>query len=843
MSIFRKTIKYSKPSTEIDNKIESLNQGIEKIKSTLPESNFSDEKIEEILNENFVDVQNWREIFDEETVSNCDQQINEIRERHNNLVNVQGSIEYVKNKEVKKIFNELYQGEVEKVVETYISKYSNQIVELREDLFHEVKKKPNVNIKVLEDKINFLTLKYNELSEGLLNEPNTEIESSITFEQLKNHYQLLVGRLQEQLATVGGGGEVRLQYLDDIVGIATNAAAYDGKFLKYNHSLKKFEFVTVSGGGGGGISLTDLSVTTNSAGTAALSYNNGVFTYTPPSFVGYATEGYVDNAVVGFITSGSSGAGLTALTGASAGTYGDANTTPVIAVDANGRISGISTVSTASGFGGGGISLTDLSVTTNPVGTAALSYNNSNGVFTYTPPSFVGYATEGYVNNAIVGFITSGSLTGYATEGYVDNAIVGFITSGSLTGYATEGYVDNAVASTNKITQGNTSAEVVDTAGSDGHFKVLTEGTERLRISSTGIVTFTGNVTFDETHATDSVTFTGTNYNMAWKRTGDYLQFDNNAKAYFGSGNNTLLISSNGTDGSIKYSGSGVLYIQANGGQVKVTGTNGNEDIANFIPNDAVELYYDNSKKFETTGYGVTVFGTTQTQQLNVTGVSTFGSHVDLGDNDKLRFGDDEDLKIFHSSISNGSVIQNETGNLDIINDSDDLDIVLWADNGSGSHTVYARADGSAGEMQLYHYGTQKLATKSTGVVVTGILTATSFSGNGNDIVHSTWTLGANGSSHYTFTGPGGLNNTDDPKIYLARGQTYEFVNNSGGSHPFQIQQSNGTAYSTGVTNNNASSGTIRFEVPFSAPNTLQYKCTNHGSMGNTIIIYPDLSP
>ena len=94
--------------------------------------------------------------------------------------------------------------------------------------------------------------------------------------------------------------------------------------------------------------------------------------------------------------------------------------------------------------------------------------------------------------------------------------------------------------------------------------------------------------------------------------------------------------------------------------------------------------------------------------------------------------------------------------------------------------------------------------------------------------VHSTWTLGANGTSHWTFTGPGGLSNTDDPKIYLARGQTYEFVNNSGGSHFFQIQDSGGTAYSTGVTNNGASSGTIRFEVPFSAPNTLQYKCTSH---------------
>ena len=39
-----------------------------------------------------------------------------------------------------------------------------------------------------------------------------------------------------------------------------------------------------------------------------------------------------------------------------------------------------------------------------------------------------------------------------------------------------------------KISEGNTEAEVVDT-GSDGHFKVTTEGSERMRISSEGYVT------------------------------------------------------------------------------------------------------------------------------------------------------------------------------------------------------------------------------------------------------------------------------------------------------------------------------------------------------------------
>ena len=121
-------------------------------------------------------------------------------------------------------------------------------------------------------------------------------------------------------------------------------------------------------------------------------------------------------------------------------------------------------------------------------------------------------------------------------------------------------------------------------------------------------------------------------------------------------------------------------------------------------------------------------------------------------------------------------------------------------------------------------------------------MTAKTFVGDLSDAVTSRWVVGANGTNHYTLTGPGGLSAADDPTIYLARGQTYEFDNQSGGSHPFQIRQSaGGSAYSTGVTNNGASSGVIKFEVPFAAPNTLVYQCTSHGSMVGNIVIYPSI--
>ena len=122
------------------------------------------------------------------------------------------------------------------------------------------------------------------------------------------------------------------------------------------------------------------------------------------------------------------------------------------------------------------------------------------------------------------------------------------------------------------------------------------------------------------------------------------------------------------------------------------------------------------------------------------------------------------------------------------------------------------------------------------GVVVTGVVTATSL-----DASIAAWTLGADGSNHYTFTGPGDLSSDTDPELQLIRGQKYIFKNRSGG-HPFRIQSdpngSTGTQYNDGVTNNDAGNGTdLIFDVPFDAPSILYYQCTSHGSMGGPIYI------
>ena len=111
---------------------------------------------------------------------------------------------------------------------------------------------------------------------------------------------------------------------------------------------------------------------------------------------------------------------------------------------------------------------------------------------------------------------------------------------------------------------------------------------------------------------------------------------------------------------------------------------------------------------------------------------------------------------------------------------------------------------------------------------------------------------GGSGAYEFELTDDGGSNNdylftntayfpsgaVADPDLYLRRGETYTFSNISG-AHPFQIQSTpgiSGTAYNTGVTDNNTV-GDVIFTVPMDAPNRLYYQCTAHANMGGNIFI------
>jgi hypothetical protein len=160
----------------------------------------------------------------------------------------------------------------DQVLLNYFEKLKEEIANLPEVKFYD-EDILNLNHKIekidgqlssldyLYDLVETIKLNQIDLEEQLSNkslslndeDPLTPLNQNFaTLEDLSSHYRLFINRIQQQLSTIGGGGETRLKYLDDIVGIATNASAYDGKFLKYNHSTESFVFETVSGGGGGG---------------------------------------------------------------------------------------------------------------------------------------------------------------------------------------------------------------------------------------------------------------------------------------------------------------------------------------------------------------------------------------------------------------------------------------------------------------------------------------------------------------------------------------------------------------------------------------------------------------
>ena len=223
-------------------------------------------------------------------------------------------------------------------------------------------------------------------------------------------------------------------------------------------------------------------------------------------------------------------------------------------------------------------------------------------------------------------------------------------------------------------------------------------------------------------------------------------------------------------------------------------------------------------------GVGGTI---TAVGNAKLSGITTIGTGLSFADNVKACFGNAGDLQIYHDG-SHSFIKDAGTGNLRLGAN----DLRIQPDDFAENYILGTKN----GAVSIYYDNSVKLQTTTDGTVTTGIATVTAIDGG-----ISAWVLGANGTNHYTFTGPGNLSATDDPQIELQRGQTYVFRNRSGG-HPFRIQStvngSTGTQYSTGVTNNDGGDGTdIIFDVPFDAPNILYYQCTSHANMGGVLLI------
>lgn len=112
---------------------------------------------------------------------------------------------------------------------------------------------------------------------------------------------------------------------------------------------------------------------------------------------------------------------------------------------------GFSTGDLRGADGADSIQLTDLSVTTNAVGTAALSYNNTSGVFSYTPPDLTSFITASSTDTLTN---KSGNISQWTND------------SGYITSYTETDTLDSVTGrgatTTNAVTVGNLTSTGID---------------------------------------------------------------------------------------------------------------------------------------------------------------------------------------------------------------------------------------------------------------------------------------------------------------------------------------------------------------------------------------------
>jgi len=270
----------------------------------------------------------------------------------------------------------------------------------------------------------------------------------------------------------------------------------------------------------------------------------------------------------------------------------------------------------------------------------------------------------------------------------------------------------------------------------------------------------------------DGVTTTG---NFALKTGNTFTGSNNhndNVKSIYGTGSD-LRIYHDGSFNKIDNSGTTPLYITVN---------DYGEYAAQFKANGAVNLYYDGSKKFESTADGIKVSGDIRFDSPpakaislpdnkriyfgdgddfwigsngsngEVSGSLFYYNHQYYYDNVRIRLGHGQDLDIYHDGSD--SWIKNSTGNLYINSKGNEVGIALIPD----------------GAVELRHNDVKKFETTSTGATVTGALTAAgatftsgvTFTGSS---YNTNWVSSANTMRFYD-NAVAGFGDADDLKIY-----------------------------------------------------------------------------
>jgi hypothetical protein len=332
------------------------------------------------------------------------------------------------------------------------------------------------------------------------------------------------------------------------------------------------------------------------------------------------------------------------------------------------------------------INLTEISVTTNSVGTAALSYDDTTGEFDYTPPDLSSYLTSVAFADltskptTLAGF----GITDGVNQANIDSAIANVIDS-----------APGALNTLNELAAAlgddpNFATTVIDRFSriEDNVFNITADDSSSVSISRGETLTINGGTSISTTSDLEgniTVNFSNPGYIQL-----NSLSFIASAAAS-GSGN----VSYNNVNGQFQYTPPDLSSY--------LTSING-ENISQ-LNNDS--------------GYITGISGLNNSDLTNDAGFITTpvanGSSITFADNGKLALGASADFEIFHDGTD--SIIK-DTGAGDGSGTTKIISSTTIIQNSGGSK--FAQFNNSAST--LYYDNNERLATSNDGVTITGSL-------------------------------------------------------------------------------------------------------------------------
>ena len=234
----------------------------------------------------------------------------------------------------------------------------------------------------------------------------------------------------------------------------------------------------------------------------------------------------------------------------------------------------------------------------------------------------------------------------------------------------------------------------------------------------TGVTEFTANAKFDGATAGRDITFL---------RSTNTLRFQDNTIVGLGDSDDFKMFH-NGTITRFVHDLAGANLEFQSDNYVFKDKDNG-DVMMKLLHDGAVELYHDNSKKFETTSGGIELAGNIIPDANNTRNIGNGTNNFNAiwastrfrgNDNVSLQLGNSVDFKILHDGTTN--LIESPTGS--------DLHIKMMGNTNDVADQVSAKFI-EDGAVELYHNGNKKIETTSSGVSVTGALTSTGLTVNG----------------------------------------------------------------------------------------------------------------